>query len=85
MSIWQELTDMIKDGDVNAEMVKKFKDTIIKIRTSPDEPWTFVKYYGWNGVGHLVYGLVTDNEIVLTKEDNLEALNSPPIRIQNDN
>lgn len=72
MTIWQELTDMIKEGDVNAEMVKKFKDTIIKMRRKPSDPWVYVRYYGWNGDSHIVYDISTGNEHALTRDSALE-------------
>lgn len=68
MKTWQDLTDMFKPEDVNPEMVKKYKNTYLGIRSNNGV--AYGKYVGYSGDKH---HFIDSNGVSLILDNDTQA------------
>lgn len=71
ITIWQALTNLHNDGDVNAEMVKKYRNTILKIKSGQDT--IYARYSGQSKDGYHIFADLFDQTIKIAKNTDMDV------------
>ena len=70
-TIWQALTNLTSEGEVNAEMVKKYRNTILKIKSGPDT--IYANYRGQSKDGYHLFSDLFDQTIKIAQNTDMDV------------
>lgn len=70
MKQWQKLTDMVNNTDIVDEMIKKYKNTILGIRTPTNSIYAY--YIGTNNDGMFLFRDHNEQHLKIAKNTDME-------------